>query len=64
VEQYSDRIKFVRLDTTTNRLVPSQYEINGTPTLIFLKAGRIINRVTGLLPKGDIAGYLNYLAGA
>ena len=54
----------MRVDTTSNRLVPSQYEINGTPTLIFLKAGRIVNRVTGLLPKADIAGYLNYLAAA
>ena len=54
----------MKVDVTANRLVPSQYEVNGTPTLIFLKAGRIINRVTGLLPKSDIAGYLDYLAGA
>jgi len=62
--EYSDRIKFVKLDITMNRLVPAQYEVSGTPTLIFMKAGKIVNRVTGLLPKSDIAGYLNYLAGA
>ena len=60
--QYTGRVKFVRIDTTTNRFVPSQYEITGTPTIIFFKRGRIINRVTGLLPKADIERYLDLLS--
>ena len=58
---YTGRIKFVRIDITTNRVVPSQYEITGTPTIIFFKQGRIVNRVTGLLPKAEIERYLDYL---
>lgn len=58
---YMGRIKFARIDITANRLVPSQYEITGTPTIIFFKQGRIINRVAGLLPKADLERYLNHL---
>ena len=59
--KYTGSVKFVRIDITTNRVVPSQYEITGTPAIIFFKQGRIINRVTGLLPKADIERYLDYL---
>jgi thioredoxin 2 len=63
VVEYSGKIKFGRMDITGNRLVPSQYQITGTPTLIFFKDGRIVNRINGFVPKADIEGHLKYLAG-
>jgi thioredoxin 2 len=61
--QYAGRIKFTRMDIMTNSAVPSQYEITGTPTLIFFTDGRIVNRVNGFVPKPEIEQRLNYLAG-
>jgi thioredoxin-like negative regulator of GroEL len=62
VRQYMGRVKFARMDTTANNLVPSQYEITGTPTLILFKNGRLVNRINGLQPKEVIQRYLDYLA--
>jgi thioredoxin-like negative regulator of GroEL len=51
------------MDTTANRLVPSQYEITGTPTLIFFNAGKLVNRTEGLQPREEIEKYLDHLVG-
>ena len=61
VRQYVGKVKFARMDTTANNLVPSQYEITGTPTLIFFKSGRLVNRLGGLQPREEIQKHLDYL---
>jgi thioredoxin-like negative regulator of GroEL len=49
------------MDTTANSLVPSQYEVTATPTLIFFKNGRLVNRASGLQPGEEIRKHLDYL---
>jgi thioredoxin-like negative regulator of GroEL len=63
VKEYAGRVKFARMDTTANRLVPSQYEITGTPTLIFFRNGKLVNRVNGLPAKEEIERHIDYLTG-
>jgi thioredoxin 1 len=62
--EYAGRIKFTRMDVASNRLVPSQYGITGTPTLILFKNGKTLDRITGFASKAEIEGHLRYLAGS
>jgi thioredoxin-like negative regulator of GroEL len=51
------------MDTTANRLVPSQYEITATPTMIFFKNGGLVNRAEGLQSGEEIGKRLDHLIG-
>jgi thioredoxin len=59
---YAGRVKFVLLNIDQNRLTPSQYGVNGTPTLFFFRRGRLVDRVVGALPKVDLTRHLDSLA--
>ena len=63
VGRYAGRVKFAKIDITTNRAIPSQYQITGTPTLIFFSSGRLVNRLNGFVPRNEIETRLNYLSG-
>ena len=58
---YAGRVKFVLLNIDQNRHTPSQYGVNGTPTFFFYKAGRLVDRVVGALPKSDLTKRLDSL---
>jgi thioredoxin 1 len=53
-EQYSDRIKFGRLNTDENPRTPTKYNIMGIPTLLLFKNGKVIDQIVGAVPKSNI----------
>jgi len=62
---YAGRVKFVLLNIDLNRMTPSQYGVNGTPTLLFFKKGKLVDRAVGALPRADLTRRLDSLmAGA
>ena len=59
---YAGRVKFVLVNIDQNRLTPSQYRVNGTPTLFFFRKGRLVDSAVGALPRVDLARHLDSLA--
>jgi thioredoxin 2 len=53
-QEYYGRVKFVKVNIDSNAVTPSQYAIKGTPTLLFFKGGRQVNRVDGAVPKAQV----------
>jgi thioredoxin 2 len=53
-KQYDGRVKFAQLNVDTNPITAGRFTIQGTPTLLFFEAGRLMNRQVGLLPKEEI----------
>lgn len=53
-EQYSDRIKFGRLNTDENPRIPTKYNIMGIPTLLLFKDGKVVDQIVGAVPKTNI----------
>ena len=55
---YANGVKVVKLNVDENPVTASQYGIRSIPTLLFFKEGRMVDRVTGALPKEKIEQHL------
>ncbi len=53
--QYSGQVKVVKLNTDDNPGIASQYDIRSIPTLMLFKAGEVIDRLVGAVPKKTLA---------
>ncbi len=60
-DEYVGRVKVGSLDIDENRQSPSQYGIQGVPTLIIFKDGQPVKKLVGLTPKDKIAEALDQL---
>jgi len=52
--EFAGRAKVVKLNSDENQRVPSQYQIQGIPTLLFFNNGQLVDRVVGAVPKHNI----------
>jgi thioredoxin 1 len=50
---YGD-VKFGKLNTDENLEISRKFQIMAIPTLLFFKNGELVERVTGVVPKGHI----------
>jgi thioredoxin 1 len=49
--EWDGKVKVVKLDADLNPNIMMQYGVMGIPTLLFIKAGEVKERVTGFLPR-------------
>jgi thioredoxin-like negative regulator of GroEL len=59
--QFAGRVKFTRVNIDQNPLSTSHYEVMGTPTLIFFRQGKPMDRLFGAAPHSEIAHRLERL---
>jgi thioredoxin 2 len=52
--QYAGRVKIAKLNVDENPMTASQYGIQSIPTMLLFKGGRLVDKVIGALPKGEI----------
>ncbi|HLR34828.1 MAG TPA: thioredoxin [Tissierellales bacterium] len=57
--QYSDRIKFVKLNVDENTITAQQFRILSIPTIKIFKNGEKVERITGFKSKNDLEKVLN-----
>jgi thioredoxin 1 len=53
-EAYSVQFRFVRCNVDHNPKTPDKYGIKGIPTLMFFKGGKLVDKLTGLVPMSII----------
>ena len=53
---YGDQIRFARCNVDHNPKTPDKYGIKGIPTLLFFKGGKLVDKLTGLVPMSIIEG--------
>jgi len=53
-KEYAGRAKVVKLNSDDNPRIPTQYQIQGIPTLLFFKNGQLVDRLIGAVPKPNI----------
>ncbi len=58
---YAGRVKFVTLNIDQDHMIASQQGVNGTPTLLFYKRGRLVDRVVGAVPRPELVRHLDSL---
>lgn len=52
--EYSGRVKVAKVNVDRNPMTASHFQIQSTPTMILFKAGKVVNRLVGALPKTEI----------
>lgn len=60
-KSFSGKIKFAKCNVDNNPVTPGKYGIKAIPTLIFFKAGGVVNQITGMVAKGKLEEALNKL---
>ena len=53
-EELQDKVKVVLVDIDSNQNITVQYNVMGVPTLMLVKNGEPIERMTGFKPKNKI----------
>ena len=53
-EAYSDQFRFARCNVDHNPQTPDKYGIKGIPALMFFKGGKLVDKLTGLVPRSTI----------
>ncbi len=57
-EEYSGKVKFVKVDTEENFKSPDRYGIRSLPTLMIFKGGEQVDQIFGARPKAELKRYL------
>jgi thioredoxin len=60
-EEFSGKIKFVKVNVDEAQALAGRFRVEGIPTLLFLKNGKLEDRVTGLLPEEELKARLSAL---
>ncbi len=50
-QEYAGQIKIAKVNTDENQQTAARYQIQGIPTLLFLKKGQVVDQVVGALSK-------------
>jgi len=59
---YAGRVNIFKLNVDRNPKITAMYQVQSLPTLIFLRGGRVVDRVVGLLPLNPLKRKLDRLA--
>ena len=51
---YSGRVKVLQMNVQDNKKVPVQFRIRSIPSLILFKDGKVLDQITGQVPKKKI----------
>ena len=52
--QHQGKLKVMKMDVDKNSATPSRYSIRGIPALLIFKDGKIVDQITGFVPKDTI----------
>jgi thioredoxin 2 len=58
---YAGKVKIAKLNTDQNQRTAANYTIQSIPTLLFFKAGKLVNRQVGALPKPELERLIRQL---
>ncbi len=58
-EDYKGKVRVGKLNTDESRQVAVQHQISAIPTLMLFKGGEVVERVSGLQPKEQLAALLD-----
>ncbi len=59
--EYAGRLRVAKVNVDENPYTAQQYQVQGIPTLLFVRKGRVVNRVVGALPEPRIRAQVEEL---
>ncbi|MEO1094436.1 MAG: thioredoxin [Cyanobacteria bacterium J06638_28] len=58
-QDYTDRVKVVKVNTDDQAAIASQYHVRSIPTLMVFKAGEAVDQLVGAVPKATLSQVLD-----
>lgn len=58
-QQFSGKLKVMKMDVDRNASTPMRYGIRGIPALLFFKEGKVAEQIVGFVPKDTIEKSVN-----
>ncbi len=58
-KEYDGKVKIGKLNTDENTQIAVKYNIMGIPSLLLYNNGEVVDRIVGVVPKGQIAEMLD-----
>lgn len=58
---FGEKIKFAKCNVDNSPVTPSKFGIKAIPTLIFFKAGDVVEQITGMVAKSKLEEAINKL---
>jgi thioredoxin 2 len=52
--EYAGRIKVVKVNVDDNPATAERFQAYSIPTMVVLKGGRVVDRIVGAMPKGEL----------
>lgn len=56
---YAGKVKFTKCNVDDNPSTPTKYGIQAIPTLMVFKDGKVVEQITGMVPKAKLEAALN-----
>jgi thioredoxin 2 len=60
-KEYAGRLLVFKLDTSSQQMTASRFQIRGVPTLLLFKDGQMVDQLVGAAPRSDIELRINRL---
>lgn len=52
--EYAGRVRIAKLNVDENPRTQAQYQVQGIPTMLLVKNGKVVDRIVGALPEGQL----------
>jgi thioredoxin len=59
--EYAGRVRIAKLNVDENPRTAAQYQVQGIPTLLLVKNGRVVDRIVGALPETQLRAQVERL---
>lgn len=57
----ADKLRVIKIDVDKNPQASAAYQIQGVPTLILFKNGKVLWRQSGAMSASQLGGYIDHL---
>lgn len=59
--EYAGRVRIAKLNVYENPRTQAQFQVQGIPTLVLVKNGRVVDRIVGAQPEGQLRNQIERL---
>lgn len=58
-QEYSGRLKVVKMNVDENNKTPAEYQVRGIPNLVIFKGGQVVEQIVGAVPKDQLVSAIS-----